>query len=141
VRLRRHEEMKLQEVLEDEYETPREAATVVFNTVVDLLAQRKSFAVGVKFQVADTVTLIFGPFWEAGSANRFASRMAQMGLMAFRANVYRPVAGLEREYSPWCQDCGHPESVHNVPPSGKRGNCLREGCIPCKAQRRPRRTS
>lgn len=128
MRLRKHEEMKLRDVLDQEYESPREAATVIFNTVVDLLAQRQSLAVGVRFKLQDTMTLVFGPFWDAGSANRFAARMASMGLVAFKANVYRPVAPLEPEPPLYCHDCGHPVSVHNVSPTGKRGVCLRKGC-------------
>lgn len=134
MRIRKIEEMKLREALEQEYETPREAASAIFNLVVDLLSQRQSHVVGVKFQRSEVMTLAFGPFWEAGSANRFISKMTSMGMVAFRTNVYRPSAPLEAEPSPWCHDCGHPESVHNVSPSGKRGNCLRKGCR-CGRQR------
>lgn len=143
MRLRAHEVTRMVELLDQEYETDRAAATAIFNGVADLLAQRKSFAVGVMTSPKDDMSLAYGSFWDAGSARRFAAQAARDGLLAFVVNLYRPVAPLEPEPSGWCPLCGHTLAAHRV--TGKAGKgkpaCFVKSCQPCapswpKARRR-----
>jgi hypothetical protein len=121
------------ELLDLEYETDRAAATAIFNGVVDLLAQRKSLAVGVLTSPQDDMSLAYGPFWDAGSARRFAALASSDGLLAFAVNLYRPVAPLEPEPPGWCPLCGHTLAAHAA--TGKTGKgrrvCFHRACQPC----------
>jgi hypothetical protein len=135
VRLRESEVRGTVELLETEFANEREAATVVYNGILDLAALRKSYVVSSRLAIADPLILRTGPFYDLRSAKRAAAWWSEQGLITTIGNVYPDRTPFDAMENPYCSDCAHTKERHVIIPGKRRPRCL-AGCG-CGAGRGP----
>lgn len=109
IHMRGPERVRILSLMEQEYPTPSAAAADMLRSVAGLLADRGGYAVAVPM---DGVTLVWGPWYDLGSARRSASVDPDARVL----RLHSP-AGLERRLvsrpsGQHCRVCGHPHLAH-----------------------------
>lgn len=108
--MRKEERDRIIEALDEDYDSPEEAAEQVWNVVLSVLRDRSSWAVGLQLNGSSS-NLVIGPFWDLREAREVESLVSGAGT-AFIGQVYPPGKIHQFEGSMHCPQCAHPWFAH-----------------------------